>query len=50
MYENPKVVDFGSIVDHTFTNSDDLVPGVGPKGKNPDISLINDKFEEPSHS
>ena len=50
MYEAPKVVDYGSIVAHTFTNSDGLVPGIGPTGKNPDTSLQNDKFDEPSHS
>ncbi len=49
-YERPLVVDFGSIVEHTFTNDDQIVPGVGPKGKNPDPNLILDKFGEPSHS
>ena len=52
MYEAPKITDYGSIAEHTFTNTDTvpLVPGVGPKGKNPDTSLIPDKFGEPSHS
>lgn len=49
MYEVPKVVDYGSIANHTFTN-DGIVAGVGPRGKNPDQSLIPDKFGEPSHS
>lgn len=49
-YESPKIVDYGSITEHTFTNTGQ-VPGEGPKGKNrnnPD--LIPDMFEEPSHS
>ena len=51
MYEAPKVVDYGSIADHTFTNDGTVgVPGVGPTGKNPDRSLVPDKFSEPSHS
>lgn len=49
MYEAPKVIDYGSIAEHTFTNTE-IVPGVGPKGKNPDDSLVPDKFSEPSHS
>lgn len=48
-YEAPEIKDLGSITDHTFTNSG-LVPGMGPKGKNPDTTLVNDKFDEPSHS
>ena len=50
MYEAPKITDYGSIAEHTFTNELSIVPGVGPKGKNPDTSLIPDKFSEPSHS
>jgi hypothetical protein len=50
MYEAPKVVDYGSIAEHTFTNAGGLVPGVGPKGKNPNPLLVQDKFGEPSHS
>ena len=49
MYEKPAIADLGSIVEHTFTNTGQ-VPGVGPKGKNPDTSLVPDKFDEPSHS
>ena len=50
MYEAPKVVDYGSIADHTFTNDGTVgVPGVGPKGKNP-MPMQPDKFQEPSHS
>jgi hypothetical protein len=49
-YERPIMVDFGSIVEHTFTNDSQIVPGVGPKGKNPDQNLVPDKFCEPSHS
>jgi hypothetical protein len=48
-YERPIMVDFGSIVEHTFTNDPQMVPGVGPKGKNPE-PMTNDKFCEPSHS
>ena len=50
MYEAPKITDYGSIAEHTFTNELSIVPGVGPKGKNPDTSLVPDKFSEPSHS
>ena len=49
MYEKPAIADLGSIVEHTFTNTGGLVPGVGPKGKNPN-PMVNDKFDEPSHS
>ena len=49
MYEKPAIADLGSIVEHTFYNTGQ-VPGVGPKGQNPDTSLVNDKFDEPSHS
>jgi hypothetical protein len=48
MYEKPAIADLGSIVEHTFTNTGQ-VPGVGPKGKNPN-PMVNDKFDEPSHS
>ena len=53
MYEAPKITDYGSIVEHTFSNDGSTgitVPGVGPSGKNPDESLVPDKFGEPSHS
>ena len=49
-YERPVVEDFGSIVEHTFTNTGQ-VPGVGPTGKNLNHpEYILDKFSEPSHS
>lgn len=48
-YSAPRIVDYGSITEHTFTNTGQ-VPGAGPKGKNPNQDLIPDKFEEPSHS
>ena len=48
MYEKPAIADLGSIVEHTFYNTGQ-VPGVGPKGKNPN-PMVNDKFDEPSHS
>jgi hypothetical protein len=40
-YEAPKIVDFGSIADHTFDN-----PGKGDKSPDP---LALDKWGEPSH-
>lgn len=49
MYEKPEIKDLGSISDHTFTNTGQ-VPGVGPKGKNPEPLQGLDKFDEPSHS
>ena len=48
MYEKPAIADLGSIVEHTFYNTGQ-VPGEGPKGKNPN-PMVNDKFDEPSHS
>jgi hypothetical protein len=55
-YLTPRIVDYGSIADHTFWNDNDIicdnfsVPGVGPKGKNPNPQLVPDCFNEPSHS
>ena len=46
-YEAPKVVDYGSIAAHTFTNTGQ-VPGVGPKGKDKNNPCGPDKFNEPS--
>ncbi len=46
-YEAPKVLDFGSIQAHTFDNSEAIVPGEGPKGKDwRDCAW--DKFNEES--
>jgi hypothetical protein len=45
-YEVPKIVDYGSIQAHTFTNTGQ-VPGVGPTGK--DWRTCDwDKFNEES--
>lgn len=45
-YESPRIIDFGSIQAHTFTNTGQ-VPGVGPKGKDwRDCAW--DKFNEES--
>jgi hypothetical protein len=45
-YESPRIIDYGSIQAHTFTNTG-VVPGQGPKGKDfRDCSF--DKFDEES--
>lgn len=40
-YEAPKIVDYGSIADHTFDN-----PGKGDKSSTP---MVTDKYGEFSH-
>jgi hypothetical protein len=40
-YEVPKIVDYGSIADHTFDN-----PGKGDKSSTP---MVTDKYGEFSH-
>ncbi len=48
VYETPRVTDFGSVQQHTFTNTG-VVPGVGPDGKDQvNIFCTPDKFDEPS--
>lgn len=46
-FEEPRVFDFGSIAQHTFTNTG-TVPGEGPTGKDVNGAPENDKFDEPS--
>lgn len=46
-YETPRISDYGSIQAHTFDNSEGIVPGVGPKGKDW-LDCAWDKFNEES--
>ena len=44
-YETPRVIDFGSIAEHTFTRCDDSTGGETAPPKDPNI-FGHDKFGE----